>query len=571
MDDANEIVKTTNATKEITFEDNPFCKANLSSILRKSLADLSQMWDAEKFLKGLKQQDPMLEYRIKNNPISNHPEGVCWMLGSMRRDLSRYGDIICLDAQKRQFNTLNWVYIAPCLKDNEMQVRVGAESLLVEESNEMYIWVLQAMAEMETSFHLPNIKIVFGDQKISMSILRSLGIHNACLLRGDYYHLINEVWPKPENFGQSMSKIRQHLQAMLCSPYEEAWHSNYEMAREILSGNLSRVQKLDQIYSNPDYYAGFRLHQIVGNLGMQGSVSSEQNHSSVVSYLGKGKTISITLQIQSLVERTLLREKQRTKTISSYRVRAETYTSNLSGQLGITDSTAKQMLSRYAYEKLFLVQFRKARKMELSYTEEGTDMVSVRFNNPNSDGDSQERIFKISNGCSCMFKVTHDFPCSHEICANGLALPEDKINPRWFNQHAYDIRFPDWKTGCNDWRTSNVEQGDTESFIDTDDASSVRTNGSTSSFAKLNTEIEIEQNPPHSTSISFQGLKDQFELIARFAQNSPSLMLEIRDHLRVISSRLRSKRKIEVVSWNNLGSVQCPTNQENIQPLMAIC
>ena len=165
--------------------------------------------------------------------------------------------------------------------------------------------------------------------------------------------------------------------------------------------------------------------------------------------------------------------------------------------------------------------------MELSYTEEGTDMVSVRFNNPNSDGDSQERIFKISNGCSCMFKVTHDFPCSHEICANGLALPEDKINPRWFNQHAYDIRFPDWKTGCNDWRTSNVEQGDTESFIDTDDASSVRTNGSTSSFAKLNTEIEIEQNPPHSTSISFQGLKDQFELIARFAQNSPSLMLEI--------------------------------------------
>ena len=480
MDEANAIAKPTSAADEITFEDNPFCRANLSLVLRKSLSDSSEMWDTEKFLKGLKQLDPMLDYRIKNNSISNLPEGVCWMLGCMKRDVSRYGDIISLDAQKRQYNTLNWVYIAPCLKDNDMKVRVGAESLLVEESNEMYVWVLQAMAEMETSFRLSNIKIVFGDQKISTTILSDLGIYTTCVLRGDYYHLINKVWPRPENFGNSFSLIHSYLQAMLCDPHEENWHLNYRMAREALSGNLSKIQKLDEIYSNPEYYAGYRLRQIVGNLGMQGSVSSEQNHSSVVSYLGKGTTLSINWQVQALVERTLLKEKERNRTVSGYRVQAESYTSKLSGQAGITDTRAKLILSRYAYETLFLPQFRKARKMTTSNSEDDMDMVTVQPTNPTTlTGLSSvtEVTFKKSEGCSCSFRITHDIPCAHELCAFDLLLQEEKINPRWFNQNEYDLRFPRWKDGCRDWRTTDDLD---DSFVNdcTDDSSSVGTNSS---------------------------------------------------------------------------------------------
>ena len=48
-------------------------------------------------------------------------------------------------------------------------------------------------------------------------------------------------------------------------------------------------------------------------------------------------------------------------------------------------------------------------------------------------------------------------------------------------------------------------------------------------------------------------------------------MLEIRDHLRIISGRLRAKKKIEVVSWNDLNQVEAFNNEENIEPLLGVC
>jgi hypothetical protein len=51
------------------------------------------------------------------------------------------------------------------------------------------------LSKMEPRFNLHSIKIIFGDQALTNQILVDLGIKESCILHGDYYHLINEVWP----------------------------------------------------------------------------------------------------------------------------------------------------------------------------------------------------------------------------------------------------------------------------------------------------------------------------------------------------------------------------------------
>lgn len=55
-----------------------------------------------------------------------------------------------------------------------------------------------------------------------------------------------------------------------------------------LQSDLLKLDKLKKIKNNPEYYAGYHLRQMVGNLGKSGDISSEQNHSSTSTWLGPG-------------------------------------------------------------------------------------------------------------------------------------------------------------------------------------------------------------------------------------------------------------------------------------------
>jgi hypothetical protein len=57
--------------------------------------------------------------------------------------------------------------------------------------------------------------------------MASLGIQETCLLRGDYYHNMSEVFPKKvgEHF---FAIIKSYLKAMLESRTKEEWSSAYD-------------------------------------------------------------------------------------------------------------------------------------------------------------------------------------------------------------------------------------------------------------------------------------------------------------------------------------------------------
>ena len=87
-------------------------------------------WDAIRFLELVKEKNPNMLYRIKYSK-EGKPEAILWMLPEMREDLVRFGDIMFLDAQKRDYNQPGWPYIGPCIKDNENHVRVVCECICI--------------------------------------------------------------------------------------------------------------------------------------------------------------------------------------------------------------------------------------------------------------------------------------------------------------------------------------------------------------------------------------------------------------------------------------------------------
>jgi hypothetical protein len=119
-----------------------------------------------------------------------------WMFPHQQRNLLRYGHTLFLDGQKKQFNEFGWPYIGPVIKDSEFKVQTCAESICIEESIKVYAWIVKSMCEIESRFNILDFRIIYADQLISDAVLVELGIQDTCTLRCDYYHLLEEDWPK---------------------------------------------------------------------------------------------------------------------------------------------------------------------------------------------------------------------------------------------------------------------------------------------------------------------------------------------------------------------------------------
>ena len=165
--------------------------------------------------------------------------------------------------EKNQYNIVNWPYCGIIIKDHEMRIGLVCEFLGIGEDLDAYAWIIRMLAIMEPRWLVSNLKIIFGDQLITDGLLNRLDIKHTCLLRGDYYHLMNEVWPKNINFGLVvMEKIRPWLKQMLMSPEEEVWNRAYESICKVVENDTHTMVLLDEIYDNPGYYAEYHLKPI---------------------------------------------------------------------------------------------------------------------------------------------------------------------------------------------------------------------------------------------------------------------------------------------------------------------
>ena len=123
----------------ITDLDDPIIRTNFSNLLRKVMASNETTWKAISMLKETKKRIVGFDYNVWNDG-DGHPIGILWMTPTMKSNLVRFSHILYLDMQLRQYNSIGWPYCGVSMRNHENETVVGAETIIVEESNSSYQW-----------------------------------------------------------------------------------------------------------------------------------------------------------------------------------------------------------------------------------------------------------------------------------------------------------------------------------------------------------------------------------------------------------------------------------------------
>lgn len=523
------------AADEVVDMDSPLSRQNLMALLMKVMQEGGSTWDCIRFLDTLKEANPGFDYILKKT-TEGRPCALAWMTTEMKKDLVRFGNILFLDSQKRQYNVANWPYIAPVVKDENMKVRVACESICCEESHNLYAWVLSSMSTMEPQFQLSEVRLIFADQLITTALLDVLNISESCILRGDYHHLMNEVWPEKFGKGPFYQHLRPHLDCMLKGTQTE-WEQAYQDASDILIGDAEKFSRLEEIYKNPRYYAAWYLRKIEGNLLLAGSVPAEQNHSSTTARLGKGAAWSVVKHVERLIARQQDIMKQRREEDNRLYVFADRYKSDLNGPNKGPDELARKELSQYGFKELYRKAHRRAIKLQFYCCDNGDRKVLPAGGDPHC----ADIVFTIPEGsrCMCDNRIAFDYQCDHERCVDGKLLLE-KYNSRWLQNRIYDQRNP--SSASTSTRgpvnlnvvTNAVNNNNSGVPNEDEDMPQGQDSGS-----------ENEEGEPQR--IRYSQAKEEFEVLLRLASTDFQAMASISSTVCTMTERLRNKQSVNVI------------------------
>jgi hypothetical protein len=588
--------KKSMAADEMTELDDPFVLQNFTAMLRKIMQEDSGTWEALGLMDQLKISSPGFDYRIKKD-LGGKPTGIMYMTAQMRTHARRYGNVLCLDAQKRQYNSSGWPYIAPCVKDNEMKVAVAAESIVTEENHEYYVWILMCMVDIEPRFQLSDIRIIFADQKITPTVLHDLGIEASCTLRGDFYHLLHEVWPN--HFHSSVyPQIQKFLRTMLLSSNKVEWDSAYSCARDLLLTKPKQMSSLDDIYGDPEKYAGYYLRSIEGNLHMNGDVSAEQNHSGVVAYLGEGACFAVAEQITHLLNRQKNLDRIRRQTEDDQFVSGLRFASSYYGPAQqADDAEAKKNLSGYGFTKLWTRTIKNSWKIQ---SETGPDNECILWpTNETPQERSEETTTVIKEGCRCMCsrRIAFMIQCEHEYVMDG-GLDLFKYDTRWFHRQTFDKLYPQMASVFAAVELEQTDYLDTNGTIlenqEYDNDSQFPAAGDDSSEPGLigdqidpDDEIEVINDPddlvdggnkenfvarvgPTGDTVTYQHIMEKCSELARTCQNDQSKMRTLLANLHTMKERVRDGHEIFVHFDGNLNLPEDTSARNNDQPRNAV-
>ena len=129
---------------------------------------------------------PGFDYRIQLSK-SGIPIFIMRMTPNVRLNLLRYGNIMFLYSQKRQYNEIRWPYMGPVNKRV-----VTAEAIITSEDTETYTCVFQSVHSIEKRWSLSKFQVIHGNGLITKSLSTNLRIEEMYVLHGDYYHLFKK-------------------------------------------------------------------------------------------------------------------------------------------------------------------------------------------------------------------------------------------------------------------------------------------------------------------------------------------------------------------------------------------
>jgi hypothetical protein len=128
-------------------------------------------WKALAYLEECKSQYLGFDFRVHYDK-EGMPNSILWMDSrTMRSNPIRFGDILCLDVQKCQYNCSGFPYCSPVAKDDDFHAAQCAKSRIVDETDEVYAWILKSMKDVEPRWDMSKLQIIFGDQHVNTVLI----------------------------------------------------------------------------------------------------------------------------------------------------------------------------------------------------------------------------------------------------------------------------------------------------------------------------------------------------------------------------------------------------------------
>ena len=125
---------------------------------------------------------------------------------------------------------------------------------------------------------------------------------------------------------------------------KDVWDKAYSEAKSQLITFPRKLEILNNIYINPNYYAVYVTSNIVANLNLNGTVSAEQNHASIVKHNGQQMLGLVCNHLKSLVERQQNISNKENAYETEFLIKSYRYQPSLDGDMAFKELCAVKVL-----------------------------------------------------------------------------------------------------------------------------------------------------------------------------------------------------------------------------------
>ena len=206
-----------------------------------------------------------------------------------------------------------------------------------------------------------------------------------------------------------------------------------------------KLELLQEIHGNPEYYSGYVTREVIGNLNLNGTAHAEQNHSSIVSFNGDSLLGSILDHLKSLMERQQHICNKENDLETDNLIRTNHYTPTLDRDMGYEECAAKQSLSQVPHKEYFVKQLKRSELLQMSFDNEISSHMVWPTGVDFDINDEEHVVIKVGHRCNCWRRVDFDIQCKHELRINPKFKVLDWGN-RWLSRREFNKLYPNMST-----------------------------------------------------------------------------------------------------------------------------
>ena len=210
--------------------------------------------------------------------------GFCWMTSTMRYNFERFHCCVFLNAMRCKTNFHLWPYISIVIVNELGESQPVIEGFFTSEIDQAYIILVQSALQMAPNVDPKIIQAVFADQYFTQDIIISFGLIIAKLFYNHYHLRLNQE----KALGQFLfGRAKSLLSSLLLANDHEDFLIIADNILERCPDSLEIKDIILRYKEMEVMIAAYVIDQTMFSLMRRGSTPSEQNHSSVVSYIGR--------------------------------------------------------------------------------------------------------------------------------------------------------------------------------------------------------------------------------------------------------------------------------------------